>query len=358
MPTNKITLQARGQSIKKAVLFERPDFIPMIFAINPSCWESYDQQALTELMVEHPMLFPDYEPPPLPVLPVFKENARKNQPYTDDWGCVWKTAMNGITGTVVGHPLADWGSLEDFTAPAPECRTGRGPRDWDNVREQVAAAKTQGMLTSGSLLHGHTFLQLCDLRGYENLMYDMEDEEPCLLQLIELVEQFNLDVVNRFLDCGVEMMCYPEDLGMQVGPMLSPTSFRRYIKPSYQRIIKPARDRGVLIHMHSDGDIRLLADDIIDGGVDVINLQDLVNGIDWIAGRFKGKTCVDLDIDRQSVTRFGTPAQIDELIRHEVESLALKEGGLTMIYGLYPDIPLENIKAIMDAMERYSLYFS
>ena len=66
---------------------------------------------------------------------------------------------------------------------------------------------------------------------------------------------------------------------------------------------------------------RALADDITEGGVDVLNLQDLVNGVDWIADKFRGRICVELDIDRQRVTPFGTPAEIDRLIRTEVEAL-------------------------------------
>ena len=145
---------------------------------------------------------------------------------------------------------------------------------------------------------------------------------------------------------------------MQVGPMLSPDFFKTYIKPSYQRIMQPARDAGIPIHMHSDGDIRLLVDDIVDSGVDVINLQDLVNGIDWIAEKFRGKVCVDVDIDCQKITPYGSPAEIDALIREEVEKIATPEGGLCMTYGLYPEVPLENAKAVMDAMEKYAFYFS
>jgi len=92
--------------------------------------------------------------------------------------------------------------------------------------------------------------------------------------------------------------------------------------------------------------------------VEVINLQDLVNGIDWIAEKFSSNTCVDLDIDRQNVTRFGTPDDIDALIREEVEKIGCKEGGLMMVAGIYPGIPLENIKALADAMERYAGYYS
>ena len=90
----------------------------------------------------------------------------------------------------------------------------------------------------------------------------------------------------------------------------------------------------------------------------MINLQDLVNGIDWISEKFSGKTCVDLDIDRQSVTVHGTSDQIDKLIQVEVRKIGCPQGGLTMIYGLYPGVPLKNVKALMDSMERYSLYYS
>ncbi len=106
--------------------------------------------------------------------------------------------------------------------------------------------------------------------------------------------------------------------------------------------------------MHSDGDIRLVAHDLITDGVDVLNLQDLVNGLEWIKAFLAGRICIELDIDRQSVTRFGTPADIDALIRQEVEMLGCREGGLMMIYGLYPGVPLANVRALMDAMERYA----
>ena len=43
---------------------------------------------------------------------------------------------------------------------------------------------------------------------------------------------------------------------------------------------------------------------------------------------------------------------------NRLASIGRKEGGLTMIYGLYPGIPLENVRALMDAMERYMGYFS
>jgi len=340
----------------RAVRFERPDFIPMSVYINPACWQSYPQEFLAEEISRHPCLFPDFPLPKLPYTPVFPQVARKDRPYTDSFGCRWETTVDGITGTVVGHPLEDWDDFEAYQAPDPDCCDGLAPIDWAAVKKAVQ--DTPEDLHMLGLRHGHTFLQLCDLRGYENLIFDMMDEEPQLLALIDLVEQFNLAVVRHCINCGADVMTYAEDLGMQVGPMLSPDHFRKYIQPSYRRLMAPAREKGLPIHMHSDGDIRTLADDLIDGGVEILNLQDQVNGIDWIRDKFAGRVCIDLDIDRQKITRFGTPAEIDALIREEVTKLGSRQGGLTMVYGLYPDIPLENVRALWDAMEAYMGYFN
>ena len=342
----------------RAARFETPERIPMVFHINAACWHHYPQEALQDLMAAHPLLFPGFVPKPDGVQPKFGAGSKAGEPYTDPWGCVWETADDGIAGTVTHHPLADWSAFESFAAPSPGAVIGHHPADWSKTAESLRRVKEDGGLPKGSLAHGHTFLLLADLRGYQNLIFDMADEDPRFLRLLRTVEDVNMAAVRRFVELGVEWMEYPEDLGMQVGPMLSPEHFVKYIKPSYQRLMAPAREAGCVIHMHSDGDIRTLVDDLVDGGVDVVNLQDLVNGIDWIKDRLAGRVCIDLDVDRQRITRFGTPREIDALIREEVEKLGSRRGGLMMIHGLYPGTPLANVKALMDAMEKYATYYS
>ncbi len=346
------------ENLLKAVRFETPDYIPMSFYINPACWHHYPQQALHDLMADHPFLFPNFKPTTEKITPNFGPNARADQPYTDDWGCTWHTSDDGITGSVPKHPLQNWDDAASYIPPDPQASNGLASIDWTQIAANLENARATGQLCRGGLRHGHTFLQLCDIRGYENLMFDMIDDEPKLHWLIKILEDFNMAIVNKFLQLGVEWMSYPEDLGMQVGPMLSPDHFRKYIKPSFQRLMAPARQASCIVHMHSDGDIRQLVDDLIDGGVEIINLQDLVNGIDWIADKFAGKVCIDLDVDRQSITPHGSPKQIDSLIREEVTKLGSKKGGLTMLYGMYPGVPLQNAKAIMDAMEKYATFYS
>ena len=343
-------------NLLRVVRFERPEYIPMTFHINDACWHHYPSDALQDLMESHPFLFPDFERKPDPYEPDYPEYARAGEPYVDPWGCVWQTPDSGIMGCVVKHPLDSWDAFETYTPPDPDATTHWGPIDWGKEAENIGPAISQKYLPNG---HNHTWLKMTDIRGYQNVVFDMADREPRLFDLLDMLEAFNAGLVRNYLKYGqAEWMGFAEDLGMQQGPMLSPENFREYIQPSYQRLFGMARDAGCIIHVHADGDLRALIDDLLDCGVDVINLQDLVNGIDWIAEHLAGQVCIDLDVDRQKVTVSGTPDQVDALVREEVEKLGSKQGGLMMIYGMYPGVPLENAQALMDAMERYTSYYS
>jgi len=253
------------ERLLRAARFERPDRIPipdripMTMGINNACWHRYPQDALQALMAEHPLLFPNFTPQQLPIKPAYAPWRIAGKLYTDSWGCVWKTVENGITGAVSRPALPNWGPFKCYLPPDPETQNGWGAQDWRQESVRIARARERGDLVQGSLRHGHTFLTLTYIRGYEALLFDMSDEEPRLGVLIEMVETFNTALVRRYVDLGVEWLGFPEDLGMQRGPMLSPEHFRTYIKPSYSRMMALAREAGCVVHMHSDGDIRTLA---------------------------------------------------------------------------------------------------
>ena len=111
------TTSADRDTLLRAIRFERPDYIPMTFHINAACWDHYDQDWLQGLMAEHPFLFPDFRPAPTPLTVEYDANARAVEPYTDDFGCVWHTAMNGIVGAVTEHPLSDISRFSAYRLP-------------------------------------------------------------------------------------------------------------------------------------------------------------------------------------------------------------------------------------------------
>ncbi len=335
----------------RTIHFEHPDYIPVSFHINDSVFASYDPAAVEELLESHPIIAGKHRMRH-DLVSRRKESGTYHRRFFDEFGVEWEESIEGMRGVVQSHPLADFSRIRDYRFPEL-------PRfDPEHDRAAVKNARENGHLTAAGLPHGHTFLRLTDLCGYENVLFGMADEDKDLMLLIEKLEEYNFAFVDHWSRIGYDMLSFPEDLGMQIGPMISPDLFRKYIKPSYQRLMKPARDSGAIVHMHSDGDIRTLADDLFDGGVDLLNLQDLVNGIDWIRDRYAGKTCIELDIDRQKVTVFGTPADEDALIREEVEKLSSPAGGLMLIYGWYAGTPLENVRALMDALEKYMFYWN
>jgi uroporphyrinogen decarboxylase len=283
---------------------------------------------------------------------------RKGIRYTDSWGCEWSTAYDGYTGSVVYHPLENWENFETYTAPDPDKHWGWGTIDWGKEHERTLKVQRSGNLVTTGLRHGYMFLTLEYLCGYENLIFDMYEENPKLYALIQMVEDFNFELVKRYLALGPDVCTYPEDLGAQSGPMIMPEHFRKYIIPSYKRLMQPAKDSNTLVRVHSDGYVMDLVDDIIDAGANILNIQDLVNGIDTMWKELKGRVALDLDIDRQNIVMHGSPKDIDDHIHEIVEKLGSKQGGLSLSCGIYPPVPIENIGAIMDALEKYSTFYS
>ena len=348
----------RSENLLRAYRFQCPEHIPIRFGIPPQTWRHYGRE-LADVVLRHPILFPGFtrDSVDLDNLPMDPRN-KAGAPYTDPWGCVYEPKQDDVPCYVSQHPLSDWRALETFVPPDPETTNGKQALDWDRIEEQASKSREAGGHATGSLKHGYLFLLLENLRGYENLVLDMADGEPRLLELIEIVERFSMHLVKRYLAAGVAVMHYPEDLGAQDRPLISPALFRRYLKPVYSRLMAPAKAGGVLVHMHSDGFLWDLIEDILECGVEVINLQDLVNGVDEIAARLKGRVAIDLDIDRQRVSVFGSPQDIDEHVREAVMKLGRPDGGLAMVHGCYSGASLRNIDALMGAMEKYSTYYS
>jgi hypothetical protein len=263
-----------------------------------------------------------------------------------------------MVGQVSLHALGDWDDFADFRPPDIEVSDGMLPIDWQQLQMWREDALREGMFFGVHLSHGHTLLRLQDLRGFENLVYDMLDQDARLWELIRVVETFNLSLVHRFIQLQPDFIGIPEDLGAQDRLLISPALFRKFIKPSYQRLVAPIKRAGILVHEHCDGHIMQIIDDLVEIGVDILNLQDLVNGIDDIAKHLKGRMAIDLDIDRQNITVAGSPKDIDDHIRECVIKLGSPQGGLSLVYHPWPPISMENLRAVFDAMERYCTYYT
>jgi uroporphyrinogen-III decarboxylase len=110
------------------------------------------------------------------------------------------------------------------------------------------------------------------------------------------------------------------------------------------------------VWFHSDGFVNEIIGDLIEIGVDVINIQTAVVGHDWIARNARGRVAFRTDIDRQRVLPFGSPVEVKEEVQRTLESCGTRHGGLIACGEVGPDVPLENIRAMYEAFREYGKY--
>jgi uroporphyrinogen decarboxylase len=309
----------------KSVQFQHPSAIPLSGGVLPAAWRLY-RDKLRDIVQHHPAVS-------IGVPKNYDEiSGRYAQgEHVDEWGCVWVTHEYGIHGLVKRFPLPTRESVRTLKMPSED----------------------------GGLPHGFMYLRLADLRGFEEIMIDFAEEPPELQMLLDVVLAYNLRQADKMLKEIPEprMVYFGDDLGMQTSLPMSPAKWRKYLKPCFAQIFAKFRAAGHLVYMHTDGHINEIIPDLVECGVNVVNPQIRANGLENLVAVCKGKVCVDLDLDRQMMP-FCTPQDLDRHVRECVEKLGSPEGGLWLKAEIGPDVPLENIEALLQAMETYRTFHS
>ncbi|MCX7804284.1 MAG: hypothetical protein N3A38_03745 [Planctomycetota bacterium] len=339
------------------VTMSGPEWIPYEMHISGASWNQYRGE-MEEVCVRHPLIFPGFERGKQKYEDhEFDPGNEPRRRITDAWGCEWEFAVGGLEGVVVKHPLADWSALASYKAPDPEITEDRGPVNWGDRRRRVEEARAKGKLTTGNLPHGFLVMRMQYLRGFENSMVDFATEDENLQHLIDIVNEHNLKQVEKWISFGVDVLRAGEDLGTQTRPIMRPETFRKWIVPAYKKLFIPCRKAGIHVDLHSDGRVLELIDCFLESGVDIVNPQDLVNGIDNLAREVKGRCCIRLDVDRQKIIPFGTAREIRELVEEEVRKLGSPAGGLSFIAGIYPPTTPANVDALCRAFEEFRTFW-
>lgn len=329
-----------------------PETLPCFVNMAPIVWKTYKKD-LAQLVLEHPRIFPDFNLEENTFYDQMPPVYRLGETYVDNWGCTWLNAQEGMEGQVVGHPLADWTSLRDYRMPDPLVadERKREAKDWEKAAQDVLEFKRAGKIASGN--GERLFDRLYFLRGFDNLMMDFALESPELPHLIEMLQEYELTLIQQWINLGVDMVGFHTDFGMQTGMMISPRSFRKYIKPMFKQLFQTCRKAGVHVLLSSDGRILEAVDDLIECGVSVHDPQLRANTLEGIVRVYKGKLPALVDLDRQGFP-FMTSAEIRRQVEEVVTAMYLPEGGLGITAAVYgTDVSLTKIAALLDAIEEF-----
>jgi uroporphyrinogen-III decarboxylase len=178
------------------------------------------------------------------------------------------------------------------------------------------------------------FERLHSLRGFENLMLDIYTEPARLEALADRVADFDVEIIrniSRRFPGEVDGLFFTEDWGDERSLLLSPEVWRTLFAPRYRRIFQACRDAGWDVWMHSCGRINDIIGDLIDLGVNVLNLQQpRTLGIEEIGRRFAGRICFQTSCDIQRTLPHGSDEEIRDEARRLVQCWGTDEGGFIL----------------------------
>jgi hypothetical protein len=245
-------------------------------------------------------------------------DARPRGDGVDEWGAVWHNIGVCKLGEVKAPPLKSWEDFDRFPIPDVE-----EPRRWahlGNIREQ---AGDRYLLCSGVSIYERVHF----IRGLENTWMDIYTNPGELRRLIDILVDMNLKAIDRYGRLGGDGFIFCDDWGLQDRLMIQPDKWREIWKPAYAAIYGAAHEAGLQTFLHSCGYILDILPDLIEIGLDVIQMDQQENmGLDALAA-FAGRITFWCPVDIQTVMCRGTTAEIRAYCRTLVERLGTPEGG-------------------------------
>jgi len=332
------------ERVVRAIRFQRPDRPPISHAILPAAQYHYGD-ALKEITDAVPEDFgwsclPDLPVDKLP--PLYKPGINK-----DDFGTTWEVTVAGRCGIPIGFPIAeDWSDYAEYRWPAvftvgvPKYRLYSGHM----------SGTSDAYYARGAWIT--FFEQLQQLHGFDATLMDIVSDRPEIYQLRDELLDFQLKVIDRWLEKEYQGLHFADDWGTQQSLMLAPEKWRSFFKPAYKAMFSKVKAAGFDVWYHSDGNIIEIIPDLIELGVVVLNCQASVMDRERLK-QFAGRICFRTDIDRQNVLPFVSPAEVKAYVGQLVHDLGTSEGGIVACGEISEDVPLENIRAMYEAFVEF-----
>ena len=292
-----------------------------------------------------------------------KRNGRLWHDLKDEFGVVWSMPDGtGLYMDISHHPLADAGIADLADYPWPN---GSDASRFTGVREHVQTLRNETPYALVTGIAGVVYEYCWYLRGLERWFMDTVENPDFCAALLDRTLAFWLDYMTGFLrEVGdlIDVVMIGDDLTGQHGPLFSPAFYRKVVKPRQKRLVQHIKSlTKAKIWYHTCGNCVEYIPDLLDNGVDILNpVQTSAVGMDpaMLKHRFgRDLTFWGGGCDAQHVLPFGTPEEVREQVRRNLEVFK-PSGGYVFngIHNIQADVPPENIVALFDAACEYGPY--
>jgi len=281
--------------VKKSISFEKSERLPHSFP------EKYGNDFYSIIMDPSP----DARP-----------NSKEED--VDEWGAVWENIGICKIGEVKQFPLKDWKDFEKLNIPDI-----KDPKRWKSINDQVKKGGDKYLLAFGISLYERIHF----IRGLENTWMDIYEYPEELTKLIDILVEMNIYAIRRYAEAGCDGFMFPDDWGLQDRLMISPEKWREFWKPAYAKVYAEAKRAGLQTFLHSCGFITDILGDLIEVGLDVIQMEQQLNmGFEKLH-EFAGKITFWCPVDIQAVMCDHSTEDIRKYCHTLVEQLSTDDGG-------------------------------
>jgi uroporphyrinogen-III decarboxylase len=270
----------------------------------------------------------------------------KRVEYTTSYG-------RGYYTEIAGHPLADAAALSSYRPPDPL-----------RVELYQEAGRVVRKFKDEYWIVGVTVTTIFEcawaLRGYEQLLTDFVLNPELADCILEIPYRYHLAAARKLVEMGVDMIWVGDDVGSQSRLLISPATWRRFLKPRLANFIAElkALNPQVKVAYHSDGFIYPIIPELVEIGVDVLNpVQPASLDPARLKQEFGERLCFWGTIDEQHTLPFGSPEDVREEVLARLRTTGAG-GGLILspTHHVQLDTPLENFWAMVNTVRetRYS----
>jgi uroporphyrinogen decarboxylase len=189
-------------------------------------------------------------------------------------------------------------------------------------------------------------------RGMEEVFMDLVDNNKVFLEIMDARFKFYYETQENILKQSKGLIDFAhagEDLGNQLGPMISMDIFDRHFTHKYEKYFKMVHSYGVRTMMHMCGTVWPFLDRLIEIGLDVYDVVQPTtpeNNIGALAKSFGDRIIFQGSMDVQKELAWGTAKEVRAEVKRRLK--LFPEGGLILgpSHAVQPGSPLENILAM------------
>lgn len=290
-------MQTAKETVCRAIEFRNPSRLPVLYFNR--------DQSLSDVLSTGYGAAPDFAP---------------TQDGMTEWGYAWER-LDGTMGQPDRSPLGDAGSMAEYACPDPHA-PGRVAHVADWVRQNPDRFLRFALGITG-------FNQAAFLRGFEMLFSDLLEDRATANRVLDTVFGFENALIEQVAEASLDAVSFADDWGTQHGLMISPAMWRDVFRPRYAEQFELIHRAGMKVWFHTCGDVWEIIGDLIDIGVDVLELlQPDLFGIERLGAEFGGHVCFCCAVDHQRVALTGTQQEIAAYVQRLRNALGCFRGGL------------------------------